>query len=116
MTHDTSAYANERAVVRAISIAPCNKFRHPACSAMPPLSLEFCAYASDSSAVAQARQALAAALRGWVDHEAWAPELLPAVFAPGRPPASADAPHVSAQVDIASAHGICVHPASYRLP
>lgn len=81
--------------------------------------LEPRACASDALAAVQARQALAAALRGWVDHDTWAPELVPAVFAPGRPPASADAPHVSAQVGTASAHGICAHPdlsASYRRP
>lgn len=48
-------------------------------------------------AVRQARQALAAALRGWVDNDSWRPELVPAVFAPGRRAASTDAPHVSAQ-------------------
>ncbi len=62
------------------------------------MSLKSRACASDSVAVVQARQALAAALRSWVDYDTWAPELVPAVFAPGRRPASADAPHIAAQV------------------
>ena len=45
----------------------------------------------------QARQALAAALRCWVDNAAWTPALMPSIFA-GRRPLTGDPPLVSAQV------------------
>jgi hypothetical protein len=46
---------------------------------------------------AQARQALAAALRCWVEGGAWTPELMPTLFAGGAP-LTGDAPLITAQV------------------
>ena len=45
----------------------------------------------------QARQALARALKAWVENETWAPELMPAVLSAGKSPA-AEPPLVTAQV------------------
>ncbi len=45
----------------------------------------------------QARQALARALKAWVENENWAPELMPAILAAGKSPA-AEPPLVAAQV------------------
>lgn len=45
----------------------------------------------------QARQALARALKAWVENEAWAPELMPAILSAGKSPA-AEPPLVTAQV------------------
>ena len=46
----------------------------------------------------QARQALARALKAWVENEAWAPELMPAILASGGRPPAAEPPLIPAQV------------------
>lgn len=46
----------------------------------------------------QARQALARALKAWVENEAWAPELMPAILASGGRSPAAEPPLIPAQV------------------
>ena len=46
----------------------------------------------------QARQALARALKAWVENDAWAPELMPAILASGGRSPAAEPPLIPAQV------------------
>ena len=46
---------------------------------------------------AQARQALARALKAWVENDTWAPELMPAILSAGKSP-TGEPPLVTAQV------------------